>query len=284
MSLGAAAVEAEGELVEVGVEVLWLDGALVAAKQPALEQTCDAVGAGHRDVRGIAAVGHHDPFVGVAVIGQREIGAPFVGADPRPRLHSCLHEPDQARLRDIRDALQSDAPKALRVEHLDGDRDPRFRLGLPAPGPVLMPADVALVDFDAAGESFAIGADHRDAEAVQHHPCGLVAAKPQRALKPERAEPLLLAGHKPGRREPRTQRPLSSWFAAAWFVTSQKQGLSALGLQSALGLGSYQTAWMMLHRFRVAMVRPDRERLTGRVEVDESYVGGHEDWARGRQT
>src|SRR5680860_1180945 len=154
----------------------------------------------------IAAVGHHDPFVGVAVIGQREIGAPSVGADPRPRLHSCLHEHDQARLRDIRDALQSDAPKALRVEHLDGDRDPRFRLGLPAPGPVLMPADVALVDFDAAGESFAIGADHRDAEAVQHHPCGLVAAKPQRALKPERAEPLLLAGHKPGRREPRTQR------------------------------------------------------------------------------
>lgn len=72
--------------------------------------------------------------------------------------------------------------------------------------------------------------------------------------------------------------------SAAWFVTSQKQGLSALGLQRALGLGSYQTAWMMLHRFRVAMVRPDRERFTGSVEVDESYVGGHEDWARGRQT
>lgn len=80
-----------------------------------------------------------------------------------------------------------------------------------------------------------------------------------------------------------TRTPLSSWFAAAWFVTSQKQGLSALGLQRALGLGSYQTAWMMLHRFRVAMVRPDRERLSGLVEVDESYVGGHEDWARGRQ-
>ncbi len=81
-----------------------------------------------------------------------------------------------------------------------------------------------------------------------------------------------------------TRTPLSSWFAAAWFVTSQKQGLSALGLQRALGLGSYQTAWMMLHRFRVAMVRPDRERLNGRVEVDETYVGGHEDWVRGRQT
>jgi hypothetical protein len=74
------------------------------------------------------------------------------------------------------------------------------------------------------------------------------------------------------------------WFAAAWQLTSQKHGISALGLQRVLGLGSYQTAWAMLHRFRAAMVRPGRERLAGRVEVDESYVGGHEDWARGRQT
>ncbi len=82
----------------------------------------------------------------------------------------------------------------------------------------------------------------------------------------------------------RTRTPLTVWFAAAWQMTSQKHGISALGLQRVLGLGSYQTAWAMLHRFRVAMVCPDRERLAGRVEVDESYVGGHEDWARGRQT
>ena len=82
----------------------------------------------------------------------------------------------------------------------------------------------------------------------------------------------------------KTRTPLATWFAAAGWMTSQKRGLSALGLQRALGLGSYQTAWMMLHRFRVAMVRPGRERLTGTVEVDEAYVGGHEDWARGRQT
>ncbi len=49
-----------------------------------------------------------------------------------------------------------------------------------------------------------------------------------------------------------TRTPLVEWFAAAWWVTSQKYGLSAKGLESALGLGSYQTAWMMLHRFRVA--------------------------------
>jgi len=70
----------------------------------------------------------------------------------------------------------------------------------------------------------------------------------------------------------KTRTPLSVWFAAAWYLTSQKHGISALGLQRVLGLGSYQTAWTMLHRFRRAMVRPDRERLQGRVEVDEIYV------------
>ena len=59
---------------------------------------------------------------------------------------------------------------------------------------------------------------------------------------------------------------------------------SALGLQSILGLGSYRTAWALLHKLRRAMVRPGRERLSGRVEVDETYVGGAEEGLRGRQT
>ena len=70
----------------------------------------------------------------------------------------------------------------------------------------------------------------------------------------------------------KTRTPLKVWLAGAWYLTSQKQGVSALGLQRVLGLGSYQTAWTMLHRFRRAMVRPDRERLKGRVEVDETYL------------
>jgi hypothetical protein len=72
----------------------------------------------------------------------------------------------------------------------------------------------------------------------------------------------------------KTRTPLRSWFAAVWYVTNQKHGVSALGLQRVLGLGSYQTAWTMLHRLRRAMVRPGRERLSGSVEVDETYVGG----------
>jgi transposase-like protein len=69
-----------------------------------------------------------------------------------------------------------------------------------------------------------------------------------------------------------------------WYVTSQKFGGSALGLQRVLGLGSYETAWTWLHKLRRAMVRPGRDRLAGRVEVDETYVGGDEEDVRGRQT
>jgi len=74
------------------------------------------------------------------------------------------------------------------------------------------------------------------------------------------------------------------WFQAMWYVTSQKFGGSALGLQRVLGLGSYETAWTWLHKLRRAMVRPGRDRLAGRIEVDETYVGGDEEDVRGRQT
>ena len=67
---------------------------------------------------------------------------------------------------------------------------------------------------------------------------------------------------------------LRLWCRALWHVTSQKNGASALGLQRVLGLGSYQTAWTVLHKLRRAMVRPGRDKLSGRVEVDETQVGG----------
>jgi len=69
-----------------------------------------------------------------------------------------------------------------------------------------------------------------------------------------------------------------------WSVTSQKNGASAIGLQRELGLGSYKTAWTWLHKLRRAMVRPGRDPLSGRVEVDETYWGSEEEGVRGRQT
>ena len=70
-----------------------------------------------------------------------------------------------------------------------------------------------------------------------------------------------------------TKKPLMLWFWALWYVTSQKSGTSALGLQRVLGIGSYKTAWTWLHKLRRAMVCPGRDRLSGRIEVDESYFG-----------
>lgn len=81
-----------------------------------------------------------------------------------------------------------------------------------------------------------------------------------------------------------TRKPLVTWFRAIWWVTSQKNGASALGLKRVLGLGSYETAWTWLHKLRRAMVRPGRERLSGLVQVDEAYVGGLEEGTRGRGT
>lgn len=79
-----------------------------------------------------------------------------------------------------------------------------------------------------------------------------------------------------------THKPLTTWFRAIWWVTSQKTGASALGLKRILGLGRYKTAWTWLHKLRRAMVRPGPERLSGRVEVDETCIGGLEDGHRGR--
>jgi transposase-like protein len=79
-----------------------------------------------------------------------------------------------------------------------------------------------------------------------------------------------------------TKKPLRLWFRAIWQITTQKYGANALGLQRVLGLGSYRTSWVWLHKLRRAMVRPGRDRLSGTVEVDETYVGGERSGKRGR--
>jgi len=73
-----------------------------------------------------------------------------------------------------------------------------------------------------------------------------------------------------------TRTPLKTWFIAIWWVTTQKNGASAEGLRQVLGLKSDETAWAWLHKIRKAMVRADREKLSGLVEVDETYIGGEE--------
>ena len=79
-----------------------------------------------------------------------------------------------------------------------------------------------------------------------------------------------------------TRKPLRLWFRAMWCVVSQKHGVSTLGLQRVLGLSRYETTWIWLHKLRRAMVRPGRDRLSGTVQVDETYIGGPRPGKRGR--
>ena len=74
----------------------------------------------------------------------------------------------------------------------------------------------------------------------------------------------------------RTRTPLTVWFSACWYFATGKDGISALSLKRTLEIGSYQTVWAILHRLRSMLIRPDRERLCGKVEVDETYIGGKE--------
>ena len=78
-----------------------------------------------------------------------------------------------------------------------------------------------------------------------------------------------------------TKTPLTVWFWAAYLMTTDKRGVSALLLQRQLGLRRYETAWMMLHKFRRAMVNLTREPLRGEVEVDDTWVGGTQAGLRG---
>ena len=79
----------------------------------------------------------------------------------------------------------------------------------------------------------------------------------------------------------RTRTPLTVWFTACWLFATGKDGISALSLHRTLEIGSYQTAWAMLHRRRSVLVRPGRDRLAGTVEIDETYIGGDEPGLRG---
>lgn len=79
----------------------------------------------------------------------------------------------------------------------------------------------------------------------------------------------------------RTKIPLTHWFWAAYLMTTDKRGVSALLLQRQLGVGCYETAWMMLHKLRRAMVNAAREPLRGEVEVDDTWIGGEQAGLRG---
>ena len=79
----------------------------------------------------------------------------------------------------------------------------------------------------------------------------------------------------------RTRIPLRTWFWAAYLVATHHPGISAKQLQRQLGLSRYETAWLILQKLRRAVVAPEREPLKGEVEIDDFWLGGHEEGLKG---
>ena len=73
-----------------------------------------------------------------------------------------------------------------------------------------------------------------------------------------------------------TRKPLLLWFHIMWWVVAQKTGVSASNMMDFMGFSSYETVWTWLQKLRRAMIRPGRDKLSGIVEVDETYIGGKE--------
>ena len=79
-----------------------------------------------------------------------------------------------------------------------------------------------------------------------------------------------------------SKSPITYWFKAMWWFTTRKSGVNAVNLKELLGFGSYGTAWTWLQKLRRCTIRHEREKLSGRVEVDEFFVGGQRSGKRGR--
>lgn len=79
-----------------------------------------------------------------------------------------------------------------------------------------------------------------------------------------------------------SKKPITFWFKAMWWFTTRRSGVNAVNLKELLGLGSYNTAWSWMQKLRRCTIRKDREKLSGRVEVDEFVIGGEKSGKRGR--
>jgi hypothetical protein len=79
-----------------------------------------------------------------------------------------------------------------------------------------------------------------------------------------------------------SKKPITYWFKAMWWSTTCKRGVNAVNFQHLLGFGRYETAWIWLQKPRRCTIRHDRKKLSGRVEVDELFIGGQKSGPRGR--
>jgi len=203
--LGAPSVEAEGEFVEVVVEMLVLNAALVSTEQPPLEKRSNGVDSRHDIVGRLRAAADDGDLVAVAGRRQPGIAAPSVGVYLRPRRHGTLDEGEQAVRRHVLDAPKADSADAA-TTFFSRHRDNGLGLGFPSPLALFGAADIGFVDLDCARKAIPAGPDHRPAQLVEPSPSCLVAAQSEHPLQTQGADTVLLAGDEPQSQEPHPQR------------------------------------------------------------------------------
>jgi len=208
-ALRLSAVEPEGELVEVVVEMFLADGALVGSQKPALKQGSNTVDTGHDDM-GELAVGP-DPcdFVDVAERFNSSVASPAVGLDDRPGFDTRLDKPLKVGSGSTGDPLHADTANAVTVflgRH-GNQRFSRCSTATNAAFPLrFITTYIGLINLDPSRETFPPRTNHCPAKFVQPRPCRLVASKTQDALETQSAHARLLTRHPPHRTEPSPKR------------------------------------------------------------------------------
>lgn len=215
-----AAVEPEGELVEVGLKVLRAD-AVMAAHQPAFQVAENQVDDGQIFLGDSRIMRLHNGKVLVSALAEFGVATPSVGDDHRARLHRPVHERHKRLRRAVGDDIEPDATGIasaptlflpllrLPIANLHGGDDERLMMHAPALA-ARGAADIGFVDFDMladrAADGIAVGPNHAGPQLVEHLERRLIATKAKLPLKLDRRHARCQRRRKVGSPEPNRQR------------------------------------------------------------------------------
>lgn len=203
--LRAAAIEAKGELVEIRLEMVRLDGPLMGPEQPSFEKTCDAVHTGQGYMGRIAGFGDDMWLVPVVFANRRRIRRQTVGDDDGAWHDTVKQKQAKCGRLSVGNDTQAASPEALGAKQLNGYRNQSFALRAASPLPGANTANERLVNFDCSCEPITAGAYHRRSETVQHRPGCLVGTEAEDSMESFGRDTILRGSHVPGGGEPHRQ-------------------------------------------------------------------------------
>src|ERR1700674_1864377 len=198
-------IEPEGELIKVIVEVLMLNTALVSAVQPSLEKRSCHMDSRQDLMRQLGTTADDDDLMLVTGLLQIRITTPSVGAHDGTGGDGFLDKGKEAVPRDVDDAPETNAADAASIL-LGRHSDDGLGFCFAALRSLFRTADIGFVDLDSPGEAFPPRPANRPAQLVEPSPGRFIASQSEHPLQAQGADAVLLACHKPHRKEPHPQR------------------------------------------------------------------------------